>query len=348
MMLNFNASVNFYPMLGGTSFDFWAGAENWKFTRRTTTSYDFDSPISESLNFTEKYHLIRDLHLKLVKVGRLPKLHLPDVEQISTLTSYGNVTVTHYLPLEQLLKKCTKFVNLKKPVTMEMLNFGPDHGQRYGYILYRAVGAQVKEYQITGPIRDRGILLIDGLETDVLQDAANYSTTISASKWLSNVASTSHTIDMLVENQGRSNYQKINLDHARKGIDSSILLDGVACSTLEIYSLDFNSTFMASLSELKTWIPVEEHKSTSAPAMYCGRLHVTGEPKDTYILLDAWTKGNVFVNGFNIGRYWNVGPQKTLYIPGPLLKTGENVIEVFEQHKKGLNLMFVDLPVWSN
>lgn len=348
MMLNFNASVNFYPMIGGTSFDFWAGAENNRFTRRTTTSYDFDSPISEGLNYTQKYHLIRELYLKLVKVGRMPKLHLPDVSKISTLTSYPDVTVTHYLPFEEMLKKCTKFENMKKPVTMEMLNFGPDHGQRYGYILYRTVGGQVKEYQITGPVRDRGILLVDGVEHDVLQDAENYTTTINSSKWSSKVASTAHTIDMLVENQGRSNYKQINLDHARKGIDSSILLDGVASSRLEIYSLDFNATFMKSLNELNTWAQVDEHHSISAPAMYSGKLQVTGEPKDTYIFLDGWTKGSVFVNGFNIGRYWNVGPQKTLYIPAPLLKTGENVIQVFEQHKKGGSLKFVDAPVWGN
>ena len=65
-------------------------------------------------------------------------------------------------------------------------------------------------------------------------------------------------------------------------------------------------------------------------------------PSGTYLLLDGWNKGNVFVNGFNIGRYWKVGPQKTLYVPGPLLRVGSNTIEVFEQHRPGHELTFLD------
>ncbi|KAH9399001.1 Beta-galactosidase-1-like protein 2 [Tyrophagus putrescentiae] len=348
MMLSFNASVNFYPMLGGTSFDFWAGSENEKLHRRVTTSYDFDTIISEGLQYTEKYHLVRKLYLKLVNVGRMPKLHLPKVPQITTLTSYDNVTVTHYLPLEQLLKKCRKFENLTKPVTMEMLNFGANYGQRYGFILYRVVGKQVKEYQITGPIRDRGIFLVDSVEIDVLQDADNFTTTITQNKWSLNVSSNAHTVDMLVENQGRSNYRKLKLDHARKGIDSSILLNGTPAGHLEVYSLDFNATFMKQLNELNNWVPLIEHQPITSPAMYRGKLQVTGQPKDTYIFLEGWTKGNVFVNGFNIGRYWKVGPQQTLYIPGPLLKTGDNTVEIFELHKNGVQLSFVQNPIWRN
>lgn len=53
---------------------------------------------------------------------------------------------------------------------------------------------------------------------------------------------------------------------------------------------------------------------------------------DTFVRLDGWNRGVVFVNGFNLGRYWKAGPQKTLYLPGELLHEGDNTIEVFEIH----------------
>ena len=58
------------------------------------------------------------------------------------------------------------------------------------------------------------------------------------------------------------------------------------------------------------------------------------ETADTFLDFEGWGKGCVFVNGFNIGRFWEIGPQKRLYIPAPLLKKGENEIIVFETEGK--------------
>ena len=82
-----------------------------------------------------------------------------------------------------------------------------------------------------------------------------------------------------------------------------------------------------------------------APALYRTNLKISGQPADTFIQLNGWTKGNVFVNGFNLGRYWSVGPQRTLYLPAPLLKTGDNRIEVFELHRPGKEVAFVEKPI---
>src|SRR5699024_9541771 len=67
------------------------------------------------------------------------------------------------------------------------------------------------------------------------------------------------------------------------------------------------------------------------PAFYQGTFKVD-TVADTFLRLDGWTKGNVYVNGFNLGRYWEAGPTKTLYIPGPLLREGDNELVVFELH----------------
>lgn len=154
MMLKFNASVNFYPMLGGTAFGFWNGAiDNSQPIIRSTTSYDFDSPISEGHNYTEKYWLIVKLHQKLVESGRLPKLATPKVPKIPPLMAYGKVAIKEYLSLEHLLEIATKFENVLKPVTMEMLDHGPGYGQRYGFVNYRVRTKPVKEYKVTGGAR---------------------------------------------------------------------------------------------------------------------------------------------------------------------------------------------------
>eukprot|EP00831_Metopus_contortus_P078869 TRINITY_DN7727_c0_g1_i1.p2 TRINITY_DN7727_c0_g1~~TRINITY_DN7727_c0_g1_i1.p2 ORF type:complete len:119 (-),score=20.47 TRINITY_DN7727_c0_g1_i1:304-660(-) len=76
------------------------------------------------------------------------------------------------------------------------------------------------------------------------------------------------------------------------------------------------------------------------PGFYKGILRIDKKPQDTFIKVPDGTKGIVFINGFNLGRYWNVGPQKTLYIPAPLMKQGENQIVVFEQ--QGLSERFVE------
>ena len=52
--------------------------------------------------------------------------------------------------------------------------------------------------------------------------------------------------------------------------------------------------------------------------------------KDTYLDLSGFGKGLAFVNGVNIGRFWNVGPTLSLYIPHSLLKEGSNRIIIFE------------------
>lgn len=136
-----------------------------------------------------------------------------------------------------------------------------------------------------------------------------------------------------------------------KGISSPIFLDGVEQTSLEVYSLDFNTSFMSSLDN-QSWKLMSSEKeikdSKSGPALYRGHLQLSEQPKDTYLLMDGWTKGNVFVNDLNIGRYWSVGPQRALYLPGVYLKKGLNTIKVLELHKAGKQLTFIDKPVWKS
>ncbi|XP_017494421.1 PREDICTED: beta-galactosidase-1-like protein 3, partial [Rhagoletis zephyria] len=325
---------------------------------RVVTSYDYDAPLTEAGNLTDKYFETRALYDRLVASGRHPKISLPDSPpEVADAVGYGNISVGEWLPLERLLKECPSVSGLPKPVPMEMLPLGPGYGQSYGFVLYRVEAKAVSSYQITGPIADRALFLVDGNQTAVIPDrSANFSITIDPESFGTSSPNSIHQYDVLVENQGRANWA-VDLSKQRKGIDSEIRLDGAVWSNVTAYSMDFNRTFMWRLSRSlvydNDWIPFHRGLNFSGPALYRAVLTIPNRREkfsssfaDTYLLLPGWTKGVVFLNGFNLGRYWGpVGPQQTLYVPGPLLKAGPNTVDVFELHRPGSTLAFIDGPI---
>ncbi|KAH9388479.1 Beta-galactosidase-1-like protein 2 [Tyrophagus putrescentiae] len=336
ILFRVNGSINFYMFIGGTNFGFMNGA-------RVVTSYDYDAPLTEAGNLTDKYFETRALYDRLVASGRHPKISLPDSPpEVADAVGYGNISVGEWLPLERLLKECPSVSGLPKPVPMEMLPLGPGYGQSYGFVLYRVEAKAVSSYQITGPIADRALFLVDGNQTAVIPDrSANFSITIDPESFGTSSPNTIHQYDVL-----------------RKGINSEIKLNGAVWNNVTAYSMDFNRTFMWRLSRSlvydNDWIPFHRGLNFSGPALYRAVLTLTPNRRekfssffaDTYLLLPGWTKGVVFLNGFNLGRYWGpVGPQQTLYVPGPLLKAGPNTVDVFELHRPGSTLAFIDGPI---
>lgn len=85
------------------------------------------------------------------------------------------------------------------------------------------------------------------------------------------------------------------------------------------------------------------------PTFFKGEFNVEGTPQDTFLAMDGWTKGVAWINGFNLGRYWNVGPQKTLYLPAPLLNSGKNELVILELHNFVVpRVVLVDKPNLNN
>ncbi|KAG7222803.1 hypothetical protein INR49_016076 [Caranx melampygus] len=82
----------------------------------------------------------------------------------------------------------------------------------------------------------------------------------------------------------------------------------------------------------------------SFPGFFMGRLFAYGYPSDTFVKLPSWEKGVVFINGMNLGRYWSIGPQQTLYLPGPFLNSGINQVIVFEEQEGDYKVQFEDTP----
>uniref|UniRef100_A0A8C8YYE5 Beta-galactosidase n=1 Tax=Prolemur simus TaxID=1328070 RepID=A0A8C8YYE5_PROSS len=210
-------------------------------------------------------------------------------------------------------------VKSAKPVSMEVLSVNQGNGQSYGYTLYETY------------ISKGGILSSRGHVQDRAQVGGNKCVSVGYQDH--------HSLRILVENQGRLAYGK-DINTQRKGLTGDIYLDSSPLRKFIIYSLDMNMRFIQRTIP-RIWKPVSYQ--VKGPAFFLGFLKV-GEPKDTFIKLEGWTKGVVFVNGQNLGRYWNLGPQKTLYLPGPWLHSGPNEIIVFEELKGGLTIQFTTMP----
>ncbi len=179
--------------------------------------------------------------------------------------------------------------------------------------------------------------MIDHKEVDVVETIQDFILTTTASGFTA--AGNEHTLDILVENTGRNNGG--GTGWARKGINGDVSIDGKVHSNYKIYPLEFKQKFIEELKAEKG----RAFEKVKSPALFRAELDIEGKPMDTFLKLDKWTKGSVFVNGFNVGRYYNKGPQQTLYIPGPYLKTGKNDIFMFELHSASDTIEFVDQPI---
>ena len=300
------ASFNLYMFHGGTNFAFWNGANHPGEYQPTITSYDYRALLTEAGDTTPLYEAVKDL------IARRTGKPAPEIEvKNSEKASYGNLTLTEQAELFDNLDALSVPVKAAFPKTMEQL------GQDFGFTLYRTtVRGPIEPLPLCfGELHDRAIVFVNGQFAGIKErDRRDDEITVSLDFGESAV------VDILVENMGRVNYG-INL------LDKKGILGGVRLGQRYHFGWEMYPMTMDDLTGL-TYAP--EH-GFAKPTFLRGNLHLDGAPKDTFIRLDGFTKGFVTVNGFNIGRYYNpAGPQKTLYLPAPLLHTGDNEIVVFE------------------
>ena len=143
--------------------------------------------------------------------------------------------------------------------------------------------------------------------------------------WKSLVSDPRAVLDIVVENLGRVNYGKPHDFKQKKGLwEGPIMMNGEELLDWKIIPLEFKSNWVRDLTK---WKPVPTAMNLTGPVLVRGTLKIADAPADTFLDMSNWGKGVVFVNGFNLGRYWStVGPQKTLYLPAPLLKIGSNTV----------------------
>ncbi|XP_023677815.1 beta-galactosidase-1-like protein 2 isoform X2 [Paramormyrops kingsleyae] len=323
-ILNQGLSINLYMFHGGTNFGFMSGALGNHPYKPLVTSYDYDAPLSEAGHYTAKYHRLRTLF------GGFHNGNLPMMPAVQWKKVYRPVSTHKYLLLWDVLEVLEKPHESERPVNMENLPVNNGNGQSYGYTLY--------ETNITGGgmlnsrnhVRDRALVFLDRQFIGVL-DYNTIEIIVPNRKGRRNLS-------LLVENCGRVNYGK-DLDDQRKGLVGDILLNKEPLTGFRMYSLDMKPDFIRRLSS-RSWKPIQ--KAPSFPAFFLSKLYISGYPADSFIQFPGWKKGVAFVNGQNLGRYWSIGPQQTLYLPGPWLKTGMNQFILFEEQESDFKMQFTN------
>ncbi|XP_052806143.1 beta-galactosidase-1-like protein 2 isoform X2 [Mya arenaria] len=335
-ILKTGASVNFYMFHGGTNFGFMNGANQESTYKPDVTSYDYDALLTEKGDITPKYLKTRELLMKYIYGPQ--GITLPDIPGDSRVKAYGNRTASGYIRFETFLSS-VKSVELERPVPMEMLQTNGEYGQNFGFTLYRANVPHTS-----------AVMAFANLPADRAQIFVN-GTLVATLGWKDKnqalrLPKQEHTegsvrLDILVENHGRVNYGTEELgvlNNQRKGIIGEMTIDGQLLKNVTAFVLDFKNKF----SDSNDFGGTDDVK---VPGIFKTTLNITDEPSDTFLFMKGWGKGVVLVNDFNIGRYWSAGPQQTLYLPGSLLRKGDNQIVWFEQERIGQDIIFTDRPI---
>jgi beta-galactosidase len=298
-MLRQGYSVSLYMFHGGTSFGWMNGANSdQRNYEPDVTSYDYNAPLDESGRPTPKYFTFRDTIAKAT--GTTP----PPVP---------GVAPTRKVPEFKLDAAVSLWKVLPEPVHSEQVLSMEDLDQAYGYILYRK--------QLDGPVE--GHLVLDELHdyAQIFLDsklAGTLDRRLGQNHLALKVPASGARLDILVENSGRINFS-LALRRERKGITREVTLAGKPLLDWDIYPLAMTDLAQLSFAQAPC----------DGPCFYRGTFHVDS-PADTFLDTSGFTKGAAFLNGQPLGRIWSVGPQKTLYVPGPWLHSGENEVVVFD------------------
>lgn len=306
-MLDRNISFSLYMAHGGTTFGHWGGANNPSYSAMCS-SYDYDAPISEPGWTTDKYFQLRDLLKNYLPAGE----QLPEIPEAFPVIEIPEVEFTQIAPL---------FSNL--PEAKESMDIQPMEAfdQGWGTILYRTTLQEPVENGTTMKItevHDWAQVFADGkLLARLDRRRGEFALQLPVLK-------KGTRIDILVEAMGRVNFDESI--HDRKGITEKVeLVRGKQSAELKnwtVYSFPVDYSFVQD----------KRYKNGTAqtmPAYYrtTFRLDKVG---DTFLDMSTWGKGMVWVNGLAIGRFWEIGPQQTLFMPGCWLKEGENEIIVLD------------------
>ncbi len=305
-----DVSFNFYMVHGGTNFGFTSGAN---FTdeipiQPQLTSYDYDAPIAENGAATEKYMAIRSLMEKYQNVK------LPEIPEAIPVIDLGKIKLTQSESIFDWIKNIEP-VKSNSPLSFEELLQG------YGYVLYRKRFTQPinGKLKISG-LRDYATVFVNGKKVGTLNRMdKNFELDVKIPF--------NSTLDILVENMGRINYGS-ELPHNKKGIIEPVYIND--------YEITGNwQMFKLPMSEQPELDKDVNSSKSDLPTLYNGIFKVK-KVGDAYLDMTQWGKGIVFINGHNLGRYWSVGPQQTLYLPGCWLKKGQNEIVIFDQENPEL------------
>lgn len=312
-MLQHDESFSIYMVHGGTTFGLWSGADHP--FKPDTSSYDYDAPISEAGWATDKYLKTKALFAKYL----LPGETIPEPPARNPVISFDPVELTECAPLFANLPKGTAD---KEPRTMEQ------YDQAHGCILYRTTVPAGDAGELAAKaVHDFGFVFLDGKQIGVMDRRTNLFTIELPER------KKPATLDILVEAMGRVNYgQGI---HDRKGIHAPVTLNSNELSDWKVFNLPLDKKMLGRLrfkKEIASGSDSNGNTQSSSfrqPAFWRATVKIE-KPGDTFLDLRSWGKGVVWANGHCLGRFWNIGPTQTAYVPGPWLKAGKNEFVIFD------------------
>ena len=309
-------SLNMYMFIGGTNFGFMSGANHYEKFAPDVTSYDYDAMLTECGDITPKYMAVREV------IQKHTKEELPEIPANRIKKAYGKVQLTEFSGIFENLDVLSTPVRSDVPLCMEKYNQG------YGFIAYKT--RLNRDYEDTKLIfeslGDRAQIYINKELVGIVYINDSLEINFSAKE--------GDILTVLCENMGRANFGSKMM--RKKGIAGRCLLDKKIHFGWDVYTLPMDNLDKIAFSGT---LPKEK-------SVFCKGTFSIDEAYDTFLKLDNFTKGFVTVNGYNIDRYWEIGPQKTLYIPASLLNKGENEIIVFESDglKGDAVIEFTDVP----
>lgn len=309
-LLSNKKSFNLYVIHGGTNFGFTAGANAFSPTayQPDITSYDYDAPINEQGLPTPKYFMLRNL------IAQYTGKPLPEIPKpINTIT----VPEIKLTKTDAIWNHLGMAIKTAQPQPMEMFD------QNQGLILYKTtlVGHKSGKLKIWEP-HDYALVYLNGQFIDtVFRDGGKWEVVLPKTDVKDPV------LEILVEGMGHINFAQFMID--RKGITDRVTLNGMTLMNWETYLLPMNEAFIKKINSSRPAATATEKGGNFFTGSFI--LDQTG---DTYIDMSKYSKGNVYINGHNLGRYWNIGPQQRLYCPASFLQKGNNSIVVFDLHQQ--------------
>lgn len=331
--LELDANFNFYMFHGGTNFGYMAGANYSTQYQPTTTSYDYDAPLNEYGDYTPKYFAIREALCKHQGIDP-PLPPRPKTQKI------GAVKLEKSARLYANIEKISKHFYDHIPHYME------HYGQDYGLILYHTeIEGDYPDTSISGfGVHDIAYVYINGkyagkfdrsvpltkqqLKNGIKEQDESFTFPIPAFKG-------KISVDIFVEGMGRINFNKKL--HDRKG------LSYVCIGEQYVYGFDIYTIPLDRFEDMRF---VYEMRSVKCPAYFKGFFE-TKSRSDCFVKITNFTKGYVFVNGKNLGRFWNVGPQRTLYLPGVWLKDKNEIVVLELESCKNPSVEIMDKPIFK-
>lgn len=302
-MLANDVSFSLYMFHGGTNFGFSSGANLYDRYDPYVTSYDYWAPLTEQGRPREKFHAFRKT---IAEATGVVPTQVPEVLPVAPITKFE-------------LKACAPlFASLGEGVASPAPRPMEHYGQAHGAILYRTdlTGRAAGEADLTvSEAHDVAWVFLNGARVGTLdRRLKEYTLKLKLPEKGPAV------LDILVESMGRVNFGPKMID--RKGITERVTLGILTLSGWTVFKFPLDEKQLGSLK-------FGRRNVVGQPAFFRGEF-TAKSPADTHLDLRGWGKGYVWVNGRLLGRFWEIGPQQTLYLPGCWMSKGKNEVVVLD------------------